>query len=190
MAATPHFGAGDSTTATAASGTGSALTIAKPANTAVGDLLIGVFYSQFSGTVATPPAGWTLIKAFASRAGGVYYLPVPDSATLAGLPSTWSCVVSGSGRLAWEIHRVTGADLTNPVDVVGAEAAQNAAASFTLPSVTTTHPTDLLEAIAYWNNSTTTQSTYTPDSAMTDGEQVKSPTTGNTSGIEIGRAHV
>lgn len=185
MAAVAHFGTGDSTVATAASGTGSALTIAKPANITVGDLLIGVFYSQFSGTVTTPPAGWTLIKTFGSRSGGVYYLTVPDSATLAALPSTWSCVVSGSGRLAWEVHRVTGADLTNPIDVVGAEAAQNAVASFTLPSVTTTRAADLLEAVAYWNNSAATQSTYTPDPAMTDGEQVKSPTTGNTSGIDI-----
>jgi len=185
MAAVPRFGTGDSTTATAASGTGSALTIAKPSNVAVGDLLVGNFYSQFSGTVTSAPAGWTLIKTWGSRSGGVYYLPVPDSTTLSGLPSTWSMTVSGSGRLAWEVFRITGADLSSPIDVTGAEASQNSLASFALPSVTTTQANDLLLGFAYWNNSSTAQSTYTPDAAMTDGEQVKSPATGNTSGIDV-----
>jgi hypothetical protein len=185
MAAVPHFGTGDSTTATAASGTGAALTVAKPANVAVGDLLIGSFYSQFSGTVTSAPSGWTLIKTFANRSGGLYYLTVPDSTALAGLPSTWSCTVSGSGRLCWDVFRVTGANLTTPIGVTGAEASQNASASFTIPAVSPTNTNDLLIAHAYWNNSSTTQSTYTPDALMTDGEQVKSPTSGNTSGIDI-----
>lgn len=185
MAAVPHFGTGDSTTATAASGTGSALTIAKPANVAVGDLLVGTFYSQFAGTVTTPPSGWTLAHALTTfRDGGVYWLAVTDATVLAGLPSTWSATMSGSGRLCWEIHRVTGANLTTPIDVVGTDV-QNANATTVLTSVSPANPGGLLEAIAWWNNSSTTQSNYAPDAAMTDGEQVKSPTTGNTSGIDI-----
>jgi hypothetical protein len=186
MSAIPHFGGGDSTTATAASGTGSALSIAKPANVAVGDLLIGNFYNQFSGTVVTPPGnGWVLDHAWASRSGGVYHLAVTDATVLAGLAASWSQIDSGSGRLAYEVFRVPGADLSAPIDVVGAEASQNAAASFTLPSVSPTNAGGLLLAFCYWNNSTTAQSTYTPDAAMSDGEQVKSPTTGNTSGIDV-----
>lgn len=185
MAAVARFGAGDSTSAIAASGTGAALSVAKPSNVAVGDLLIGNFYNQFSGTVTSPPSGWTLVKAWASRSGGVYSLAVTDATVLAGLAASWSATMSGSGRLCDHVFRITGADLTAPIDVVGAEASQNALASFTLPSVTPTNAGGLLLAFAYWNNSSTTQSTYTPDAAMTDGEQVKSPTTGNTSGIDI-----
>lgn len=185
MAAVPRFGAGDSTTATAASGTGSALSVAKPTNVAIGDLLIGNFYSQFSGSVVTPPSGWTLVKAWASRSGGVYRLAIPDQAALDAVQASWSQVVSGSGRLCYEVFRVTGADLSAPIDVVGAEASQNSLASFALPSVSPTNAGGLLLAFAYWNNSSTTQSTYTPDAAMTDGEQVKSPATGNTSGIDV-----
>lgn len=185
MSAVPHFGTGDSTTATAASGTGSALTIAKPANVAVGDLLVGHFYSQFTGTVTTPPSGWTLQHAFNTyRSGGFYTLAVTDATVLAGLPSTWSMTSSGSGRLAWDIHRVTGADLTAPIDVVGVDV-QNALATTVLSSVSPTNAGGLLEALAWWNNSSTTQSNYAVDAAMTDGEQVKSPATGNTSGIDV-----
>ncbi len=187
--AVAHFGGGDSTTySNANASTG---TINKPVNTQVGDLLVGIFYNQFTGgAIASGLPGWTQAINNGVRAGGVYYLPIPDAATLAGLPSSWTPVYGSGqgGRLAFDIFRVTGADLAasgGPIDVVSSAYPAQAAGNVTIPSITTTQDNDLLLAYTYWNASAATTSVVTPDAALTEGEQVSSPTTGNTSGIDI-----
>ena len=183
MAVTALFGPGNSTTASTAAAT--TLAAAKPGNIADGDLLVAVAFSQFAtGTVTSAPAGWTLIPGttFTAKTGGVYYKAIPSAAAEA--PTSYSWTFSGSGRVALDVFRVTGASLSNPVDAVGALAVQGVG-NTTLPSVTAIAANTLLVGVAYWNNSTTAVSTVTPGAGMTDGEQVASPTTGSTSGIDV-----
>lgn len=182
MSAVAHFGTGDSTSASAASGT--SVAVAKPANVAVGDLLVGNFYSQFSGAAPTGLSAWTLISAHAFRSGGVYYIAVTDSTVLAGLAASWTPVFAGGGRMAHTIFRVTGADLTAPIDAFSA-GIQTATNPLVLNAVTAVNSAALLIAVPFWNNSSTTISVFTPPAGMTDGQQVASPATGNTSGTEI-----
>jgi len=177
------FGPGNSTTASSAAAT--TLAAAKPGNVADGDLLVAVAFSQFAtGTVTSAPAGWTLIAGttFTAKTGGVYYKAIPSAA--AETATTYSWTFSGSGRIALDVFRVTGANLSAPVDAVGALAVQGVG-NTTLPSVTAVAANTMLVGAAYWNNSTTAVSVFTPGAGMTDGEQVASPTTGATSGIDV-----
>ncbi|MDF9748645.1 glycerophosphodiester phosphodiesterase family protein [Arthrobacter sp. ES3-54] len=183
MAVTALFGPGNSTTASAAAA--STLSVAKPANVADGDLLVAVAFSQFAtGTVTSAPAGWTLIPGttFTAKSGGVYYKAIPSAAAEAATNYSWT--FSGSGRIALDVFRVTGASQSNPVDAVGTMAVQGVG-NTTIPSVTAVAANALLVGVAYWNNSNTTVSVVTPGAGMTDGEQVASPTTGSTSGIDV-----
>lgn len=182
MSAAALFGTGDSTSASAASGT--SVAVAKPANVAVGDLLIGNFYSQFSGTISSGVSAWTNAALYGARAGGIYYIKVTDSTVLAGLASSWTPVFSGGGRICLTVFRVTGADLSAPIDATGTNT-QTAVNPLVLNSITAVDPNALLIAAPYWNNSSTTVSTFTPPAGMTDGQQVSSPTTGSTSGTDI-----
>ena len=183
MAVTALFGPGNSTTASSAAAT--TLAAAKPANVTDGDLLVAVAFSQFAtGTVTSAPAGWTLIAgtAFTAKTGGVYYKAIPSAAAEA--PTSYSWTFSGSGRVALDVFRVTGTNPITPIDAVGALAVQGVG-NTTLPSVTAVAANALLMGVAYWNNSTTAVSVVTPGAGMTDGEQVASPTTGSTSGIDV-----
>jgi len=183
VAVTTLFGPGNSTTASSAAAT--TLAAAKPGNVADGDLLVAVAFSQFAtGTVTSAPAGWTLIAGttFTAKTGGVYYKAISSAA--AETATTYSWTFSGSGRIALDVFRVTGANLTAPVDAVGALAVQGVG-NTTLPSVTAVAANAMLVGAAYWNNSTTAVSVFTPGAGMTDGEQVASPTTGATSGIDV-----
>lgn len=176
------FGGSDSTANALATGT--SITVNKPANVAVGDTLFVYFYGQFAGTPGGL-SGWTAAKTLGSRAGGCYYISVTNSTVLSGLPSSWTFTDSGSGRLCGIIWRVTGADLTNPIDAVGTEVTQGSTSPLVVPAVTAGVPNALLMVLTYWNNSSATTSTVSPDAALTDGQQTSSPTTGNTSGIDI-----
>ncbi|MDB5160389.1 MAG: hypothetical protein JWO99_652 [Candidatus Saccharibacteria bacterium] len=180
----PHFGAGDSTTASSAGA--ATLAGSKPTNTANGDLLVAYVYSQnTSATVSTVPTGWTLAASYSTRSGGIYTKPIPTASAEVATSYTWA--LSGSGRLIINIFRVTGADLTNPIDVAGTQAAEvGTVSSYSDTSVTTNYPSSLLLGFNFWNNSSTTVTTVSAPSSMSAGDQISSPTTGNTSGTFVG----
>lgn len=186
MSAVAHFGTGDSTTFTSASAnTG---TINAPANTQVGDLLVGIFYNQFSGgSIVSGLTGWTNIGGMGARSGGIYVYPIATTAALSSMPSSWTVAFSSGqgGRLCYLIYRVTGADLAASLDAIGTFVSPQGTSPVTIPAVTANFASSLLFALAYWNNSSTSVSTVTPDASMVDGQQLASPTTGNTSGIDI-----
>lgn len=182
MAITPLFGAGDCTTSTSANNT--TRTVTKPANVANGDLLVAYVYSQFNaGTVTAVPSGWTLAKGLATRTGGLYYKSIPSAAAETATDYTWT--VSNSGRMVITLFRVTGVDHSRPFDSSGSESSQSATSPFLLGAASSAQG-HLLMSFAYWNNSSATVSTMAPDAAMTDGINVSTPTTGNTSGTHIG----
>jgi hypothetical protein len=178
--ATPLFGTGNSTTFSAASGT--AATINKPANLADGDWLIWVAYSQ-SGGVTTTPSGWTQLFAIPTRTGAVYAKFIPTAS--AEVATSYSITFPGTGRMCMDMFLYRGGPTSGVLDVSGAFTTQAGTSPMTIASITTTAAADILFEFAYYNDSTTTQSVFTQDAAMTMGEQVSSPTTGNTSGILI-----
>jgi hypothetical protein len=181
VSATPLFGAGNSTTASAASGT--TLAVSKPANVADGDLLIIYVYSQFTGTVTSVPSGWTAAKTTTNRSGGAYYKAIPSAA--AETATTYSWTFSGGGRMCLICFRITGAATASIIDATGAENANQTTATWNVSALTAATAGDLLLVFSNWNNSSTAVSTITPDVALTDGAQVASPATGNTSGIDV-----
>jgi PKD repeat protein len=177
----PHFGTGNSTSITSAST--ASIAISKPANTVDGDLLVAYIYGQNTGaTVTTVPAGWTFASGFSTRpGGGVYTKPIPSASSESATSYTWAISASG-GRMFGDIFRVTGADLTNPIDVAGTGGAEDVGTAYTDASVTTNYTNSLLVGFNFWNNSSTTVATASAPAGMTAGDQLSTPTTTNTSG--------
>lgn len=114
-------GAGNVTTAVAHTATNQ-ITVSKPANVAVGDLLVAWIASQ-NNSNTTPPtsSGWTrptgtpynVTGDAGRRPSGLFFLRVTDSTVLAGLPSSWTWAgPTGTGRWGGGIARITGADLS------------------------------------------------------------------------------
>lgn len=95
-----------------------------PANVAVGDLLLILGYNSSSYAPVPDLAG--CIQVTPTPAVGTYrelrayVYPIPDQTTLDGLPSTITINSSGAGRMFALVGRITGADLSAPLDVAGA----------------------------------------------------------------------
>lgn len=115
-------GAGNLTSAILHGSTSTSITVNKPANVAVGDVLIAWIASQ-NNSNTTPPTstGWTRIPPAYNvtgdagrRPSGMFALKVTDSTVLSGLPASWTWAgPTGTGRWGGIIFRVTGADLTS-----------------------------------------------------------------------------
>jgi hypothetical protein len=177
-----HSAAGDFTTSIS---TGSASAVLnKPANVADGDLLVAFIYNQTSGGTVTPPAGWALLSAdFSSpRTCGWYYKPIPSAA--AETATSYTFTFSVSARNVNVLFRVTGADLTNPVDVVSSTQATYSSASATAASITTTRDGSLVLCGTFINDSTAQTGTFTQPSGYTDIYQGQTPS-GSTSAIDV-----
>jgi hypothetical protein len=120
-------GAGDTTRNAQNGGSVASSTCAKPANTANGDLLIAAVCLQASGNgnpILETSGDWTLapgspIASSTRRQFAWFYLPVPVASAVRAGPWTWSIPTGGAnGRWIIRIFRVTGVDLTSPIDVV------------------------------------------------------------------------
>lgn len=184
VAPIPYFGAGNSTYATTAGG--ATLTVGKPSNTTDGDLLVAYIYNQNTGATMTGvPTGWTLATSLSTRGGGIYTKPIPTASAETDTSYTWT--LSASGRLIVNIFRVTGADLTNPIDAAGTQGAEiSSVTSYPDGSITTNYASSLLLGFIFWNNSSTTVTTVAQPGTMSAGDQIASPNTSNTSGTFIG----
>jgi PKD repeat protein len=124
-------GAGDATTVNPGATTSLASPKAsKPANTVTGDLLVAVVAHQQTITsagavlrcndpawvLAGPPARTNSTK----RPSGIWVLPVTNAATLDDTNWIWQGQAT-AGRWLVRIYRVTGVDLTTPVDAAADE---------------------------------------------------------------------
>lgn len=120
--------AGDGNVVTKAQNSGLTVTIAKPANLAVGDLLVAVLGNQTATQIAFPwiaPSGWTQISLDTAgtspdgyRATALMVYPVTDAAALAALPAELSFSLQaavGSARTTTGVFRITGANLAAPL---------------------------------------------------------------------------
>lgn len=111
-------GAGDYATAVSASA--NSLTVNKPTNTADGDLLLCYTLFRNTGGTITAPSGWTVIGVAESTAftEAVYCKPIPTAS--AETPTSYTFSTSaGSSRAALICARVTGVDLTTPIQAAG-----------------------------------------------------------------------
>lgn len=98
------------------------LACAPPTNVADNDLLVAVVAQQTPqtspGKITENSGTWTLaskqiVLGDGKRPSGIWILPVPHKSALA-TSYTWTCATGG--RMVMFIFRVTGADLTNPLD--------------------------------------------------------------------------
>lgn len=160
-----HTGAGNITTATNAAS--STITVAKPSNTADGDVLIAAVNSSNTGqTFSTVPAGWTQAVLYnAARTTGVFWKAIPSAAAETATDYTWQAT-GGAGRIGAQIFRVTGADGTNPIDAVGAGIGAGTS-SIVAPAVTAVSDEALLIALFTSYISSPTPTTVTGPGSMT-----------------------
>jgi hypothetical protein len=145
----------------------------KPTNTADGDLLVAhITFQNANGTPSiTPPSGWTRVGPAVGvtplRPSGIYVLPVPSAASVSATSWLWSTNVS-AGRARGMIFRVTGADLSTPLDASGTWSPGDGTTSLVLPGVTPTSNGSMLLAIGFSQNAATTgYPAYTPPGSMT-----------------------
>lgn len=173
------FAPGDVTTANAASGT--TITVNKPANIQNGDWLVAYPYNQSSGgSFTATPSGWTSAGVVSARTAGVYRKLITNAA---GEPASYAWTASATARWTGTIFRITDADPLTLFDVVGTEG--TGTTTVVEPAVTATHPNDLLLTFTYSNNASTTLSAITLPGGLTDGVQVQTPNTTNTSTTDI-----
>ncbi|HMQ36279.1 MAG TPA: hypothetical protein PKA07_01855 [Micropruina sp.] len=134
--------------ATAAATSATSLACDKPTNTADGDLLVAYVMFRNTGHTITPPSGWTVVGATENTVftEGAYVKPVPSAGSESPTSYTWS-YSGATARVAIIVARVTGADLTSPIQVAGAWTI-GAAGTVTLPSLTATGPGQLIAAFA------------------------------------------
>lgn len=149
---------GDRTTAAGSALT--SLTLNKPTNLADGEMLVAQIESNVgTGGDFTSPSGWTRIVTDTTRRGGWWYLVVGTSAgSAAALPSSWSWGTIGSGRIAGQILRVTGAPNPTAIDTNATAETTGSAGAMTYPSQSPTGTTDLA-VYGYFDHPGTAQST-------------------------------
>lgn len=189
MAAQLLFGAGNSVAfgavdgATASSVSCSSATLS---NIQVGDLLVALIHSQYSGGgTITPPAGWQACGAAigsptdaGSRLTSFFYYPVATSAAITSLPATltWTFNASSSGRTAGIVARATGIDLSAPFDSASTQfAGAGSTTTVTVPAITTQSSTTLVVGGVYHENSVNTEAPTTT-SFMTSFQEYSSST--------------
>lgn len=163
MAPLARTGAGNVTSSNNASTT--SLTITKPSNTADGDLLIAVIYQRNTSATLSGPAGWSWAKQENGNGTfGIAYKAIPTAASETATNYTFS-TSAGANRMVGGIIRVTGADLTTPIDATGATSVFTGTSSLVMPSVTAATSGCLLLALET-NNAGATVATFTADAAM------------------------
>ncbi|MDH5378099.1 MAG: hypothetical protein OEX00_07250, partial [Gammaproteobacteria bacterium] len=109
-------------------------TVDKPTGTVDDDLLIAILNTDGAGETLTAPSGWTAIfdtidtQASAFR---VWYKIASSE------PASYTFTVTSSESCVLAVLRLSGHDLTNPIDVNGTDTQANTS-PYTCPSVTTT----------------------------------------------------
>lgn len=160
------LGAGNVVTGSA--GSVNNITLAKPSNTADGDVLVAFVSFRNSGGTITAPSGWTALGPLntTNQTFGAFYKAVPTASAESATSYAFS-TSAGSSRVAGAVFRLTGADLSSLSPVGGSLAVYTGTASVVLPGISPTKASALL-AFAMNNNGTTgTPSVVTAPSGMT-----------------------
>lgn len=165
MAINVPTGAGNVTSAGSQSAL--SLTLNKPANVADGDLLVYVGTYRNTGGTVTGPSGWVQAKADNAVNGttAVLYKTVPSAA--AETASTYAFSSSSTGRAVGTLFRVTGVNLSSPLDVTTGSGSVNTGVTSTVIPAITAAANSLVLAVAEFNTTAATTPVATPPAAMT-----------------------
>jgi hypothetical protein len=166
----------------AAAGAGSgmpSLTVATPAGTVPGDVMIAVIAVRPSTAVITPPAGWTLVRRLDNAGGATNSLATWRRMAEVGEPSNHTWTFSASTGSAGGIASFQSVDAAAPID---AENGQSTVSSLThtTPDVTTTVANTML----FTAHALSSAATWSPPAGMTEAFDVASQATGST-GISV-----
>jgi PKD repeat protein len=129
---------GGATTAQSAATT--TVTLTKPAQAAVGDVLVANFTTDNHPTIASVPAGWTSLLASTPKPAGAslfaYYHVVTSSDVSV---SNWTWTLSAAQKWGGGLTRYVGVSQTHPIDTTVSTAIDSTgnASTITVPSVTT-----------------------------------------------------
>jgi hypothetical protein len=156
-------------TSSGGNGTGGPLTLAKPAGTTTGDVMIlHAGYEAGTGATLVPPAGWTLLTrqdVGASWGQAAYY-----KVATAGEPASYTfSLAAPAANISGGISAWSGVSTTNPIDAFAGSTATSL--TITAPSVTTKGGCDRLLAL---NGIWTTAPAITPAATMTERYDVAS----------------
>jgi hypothetical protein len=170
--------------AAASAGSGSgvlSLTIATPAGTTAGDVLIASIGVRPSSAVITPPAaGWTLVRRIDTAGGPTSSLAIYRRVATAGEPVSHTWTLSTSTGSASGIAAFYGVDTSNPVDVENGQATANALTHST-PSVSTTVADTMLVS----SHGFSSAATWTPPAGMTEVVDAASQAVPNAVGLSL-----
>ena len=156
-------------TSSGGDGTGGPLTLATPAGTTAGDVLI-LHVGYETGTSATlqPPAGWTLLQR--KDVGTFWGQAVYYKVATAGEPASYVFSLTSPGaNISGGITAWSGVSSTNPIDASAGGTATSL--TITAPTITTKAGCDRLLAL---NGIWTTGPSITPAATMTERYDVAS----------------
>lgn len=126
--------------------TSTTLTLTTPSGVATGDLLIILCGSEDSTGFSSPPSGWTLINhASTTGVSTAAFWRIAD-----GGEGSSTDVTQGSSVNAWGAYlRITGHDVSVPIDVVGSDITGSSSAGFWTVTAVTTAGADALALGAF-----------------------------------------
>ncbi len=154
---------GTSTTGISGNETYVLLTINKPSDTAVGDILLAsIAVDGGMPATTTPPSGWNLIQRIDNDTNVSlisYWKEVGPSE-----PSSYTWTITET-RAVGGITRYAGIDTSNPIDAATSTTGRGTTA--TAPSVTTTVSNSQVVALFAINAATTSSATFSAPSGMT-----------------------
>jgi hypothetical protein len=148
----------------------STLSIAVPAGTVAGDVMIAAITVTPSTVPITAPGGWTQIRAVTQASGGGSQLATYYRVATASEPAsyTWTLTTSHTGA-AGGIVSYSGVDNTTPIDV-SASVITNSSLNHTAPTITTSIANDMLVTVHEYESA----SSWTPPGGMTERVDIAS----------------
>jgi hypothetical protein len=180
LSVAPDIDLRSASSATAASGVG-LLTIATPAGTRPGDVMVAAIAVRPSSAVITPPASsWTLARRIDNAGGNTNSLAVYTRVAAPGEAASHSWSFSTSTGSAGGIAAFSGVDAASPIDVE-AGAATPSGLSHATPGLTTAQA----RAVLVTSHAFTSSDTWTPPAGMTEVVDVASMAVPNAAGIAL-----
>lgn len=160
-------------------GTGvTTLTVAKPAGTSAGDLMVASIAVRPSTVTITAPSGWTLVRRTDNTSGNTHGLAVyyRVAGSSEGASYSWTVSSSSTGSVGG-ILSFRGVDVSSPVDAENGQTTANSL-SHAAPSLTTT----VANTMMVTSHTFPSSATWTPPSGMTEAADVASLTVPNAAG--------
>ncbi len=170
----------------AAEAGGPSITLARPAGTVAGDVMIATIAVRPSTVTITAPAGWTALARIDQPAANSNSQQRFFRVATAAEPATYTWT-NGAGRtgVAGGIVAFVGVETTSPIDVSGGNVTPSGT-SHTAASITTTVPNTMVVSAHSFSSS----ELWTPSAGMTERVDVSSLAPPNAGGIALEMADV